>query len=224
MSIEQEVKVFTKSKKLKNPTLQKPSVAIFCGATGTGKTNWMLNYLIALQEANEFQRALFVSSNKVDPMLDNLGEDVKITNDVEDLNEFIKEIKQTPKNLIPELPSIIIFDDCQGSKIIDIKNNSQLNQFVLSHRHYNCWIVFCVQTLRNSVSSAIRKMTSLMFAFPPRNDLEMKTLLEDIPVDKEKLKSAFELVKSNDHTPLYINMQEPRPRLYRGFQEQITSF
>lgn len=37
MSIDQEVKVFTKSKKLKNPTLQKPSVALFVGATGTGK-------------------------------------------------------------------------------------------------------------------------------------------------------------------------------------------
>ena len=222
--IEQEIKVYTKSKKLKNPTLQKPSVAIFVGATGTGKTNWMLNYLTALQDANDFQRALFVSSNKVDPMLDNLGEDVKITNDPDELNEFIKEIKQTPKNLISELPSIIVFDDCQESPIIKIKNNSLLNQFVLSHRHYNTWLVFCVQTLRNSVSAAIRKMSSLMFAFPPRNDMEMKTLLEDIPVNKDKLKVAFDLVKAEQHTPLYINMQEAKPRLYKGFQDEIKDF
>ncbi len=222
--IDQEIKVFTKSKKLKNPTLQKPSVALFCGATGTGKTNMMLNYLIALQDANEFQRALFVSSNKVDPMLDNLGEDVKVTNDPDELAEFIKEIKQTPKNLIPELPSIIVFDDCQESPIIKIKNNSVLNQFVLSHRHYNIWLVFCVQTLRNSVSAAIRKMSSLIFAFPPRNDLEMKALIEDIPVNKDKLKVAFDLVKADQHTPLYINMQEAKPRLYKGFKDEITDF
>lgn len=184
----------------------------------------MLNYLIALQDANEFQRALFVSSNKVDPMLDNLGEDVKVTADGEDVIEFIKEIRQTPKNLLSELPSIIVFDDCQNSNVVNIKTNNILNQFVLSHRHYNCWIVFCLQTLRNSVSAAIRKMTSLLFAFPPRNDLELKALIDDIPVPKEKLKSAFEMVKINQYTPLYINMQEPKTRLYRGFQEELTTF
>lgn len=221
--IEQEIITFNNSKTLENPVLQKPSVTIFSGATGSGKTTIMLSYLMALQKYNDFQRALFVSSNKVDPMLQQLGEGVKVTNDPEELRDFIEEIKHTPIKDINDFPTIIIFDDCQGSPLINIQNNKFLNSFVLSHRHYNTWLIFCVQTFKASMSTAIRKQSSLLFLFPPRNESEMKAMLDDVPVNKEKLKKGFELVSLKPHTPLYINLQS-KPRLFIGFKEEITSF
>jgi hypothetical protein len=221
--IDQDIVLFGKPKKLENPTLQKPSVAIFSGPTGAGKTTQMFSYLIAQQKANQFQRAMVVSSNKVDPMLDNLSDDVKITNDPDEIREYIEEIKSTKKSEIKDNPSILIFDDCQGSNVINIQTNKLLNSFTLSHRHYNTWLVFCVQTFKNSMSTAIRKMGSLLFIFPPRNEGELQAILADLPIEREKLKRGFELVSRQPNTPLYINLQG-KPRLFSGFKEEIDNF
>lgn len=222
--INRDVIVFSKKNKVENPQLENPSVSIFAGATGTGKTNWMLNFLLSLQDSNQFQRALYVTSNKIDPLLENIGDGVEITNDPERLNDFIQEIKNQSKEEIKKNPSIMIFDDCQNSPIINIQNNKMLNSFVLSHRHYNTWLVFCVQTYKNSLSTAIRKMGSLLFLFTPRNEGEMQSILAELPINKQKLIKAFEIVSLKEHTPLYINLQEAKPKLFIGFKDEFNSY
>lgn len=223
--IDQEVVVLNSAKSVKNPSLEKPSIALFVGGTGSGKSTYMMSYLMALQSHNKFKRALLMTSNKVDPILSHFGEKVKISNNPLDLTEFIDEIrssiKSTPDKKRPKNKSIIIFDDCQGSDLINIKSNAELNGFALSHRHFQTWMVFCLQTFRNSISTAIRKQASLLFVFPPRNEMEEHAILEEVPVNRPLVKRSLAIVKTEPFTPLYINLQENKPKLFRGFKESI---
>ena len=218
--INREVKVFNKGKSEDNP-LKKPSIALFIGPTGSGKSTYLLNYLEELQKEVDFTKALFVSTNKKDKILEHIGE-MEITSDPDVVKNFVDEISQMNKLEAKENPSIIVFDDVQGSKLIDIKNNPWLNSFVLSHRHHNCWVCFTLQSLKNSLSPTLRKNASLIWLFPPRNASEEEAVIGDLPVDKQKMKRIFELARAEEHTPVYINLQKLRPRIYFGFNTEIN--
>ena len=211
--------LFSNKKKNEDP-LTKPSICSIIGPTGSGKSTYLLNYLMALQDKVDFKHALFVSANKKDVILEHIA-DMKITADPDDINDFVDKISMMTREENHEQPSIIVFDDVQDSPLINIKNNKKLNSFILSHRHHNCWIAFALQSYKNSLNSTLRKMNSMIFMFPPRNKQEEDIMIKEQNVDGNKLKHAFEIARSEEHVPVYINTQSKKAKLFLGFDREL---
>jgi predicted AAA+ superfamily ATPase len=218
--INHEVVNFNKKSSIVQDPLMKPSISSIIGPTGSGKSTILLNYLMALQKSVNFQHALFVTANKKDVILEHIG-DMEITNDPEVINDFINKIASMTKEEAKENPSILVMDDIQDNPLFDINRNKKLNRFVLDHRHHNLWVAFALQTYKNSLSSVLRRQTSLIFMFPPRNKAEEESIIKEQNVDANKLKRAFELARAQEHVPVYLNTQQQKARLYLGFNKQL---
>jgi len=184
--------------------LKKPHITMAIGQTGSGKSVAVFNYLNALQEEKEYDDALFVTSNKRDPLLKSLGKDVKLTNDPQDLNDFIIKVKQKPN---PEKSkSIIILDDIQSSNDFNLMlGRSLFNNFILSHRHYHTDIIATSQTLKNSFSPIFRKNVTRFLIFYPRDEDEMKEI-EGVSGNRLNMKKALALLKNDPNPNQFLNI------------------
>jgi len=216
--IESKFKVFQKEKKIKSP-FDKNSISFVCGQTGTGKSTVLMNVLLHIQkEVDDFQEAYYFTGSKKDKMLQNLGEDITISSDPEQFNNLMTNIEtenESPRRLI-------VLDDLIANPLFNLNNSKKFLNFILNHRHNNVTIVITAQGWKE-LNKQIRSQASLIFCFPSRNEKQAEDQRNELPVSKEKLKKAMEVIQNRgDHEFLYLNIQKPTARFFVGFNEPIN--
>jgi ABC-type dipeptide/oligopeptide/nickel transport system ATPase component len=214
--IESKFKIFQKEKKIKSP-FEKNSISYICGQTGTGKSSINLNILRHIQkEIDDIEEAYYFTGSKKDKMLLNLGPDIKISSDPERFNNLLTSIEnegESPRRLI-------VLDDLVANPMFNLNSKKFLN-FILNHRHNNVTILITSQGWKE-LNKQIRSQASLIFCFPSRNEKQAEDQRNELPVSKEKLKKAMELIQNRgDHDFLYINIQKPTAKFFVGFDEPI---
>ena len=219
--------VVPKSKsKIKDPDpLDKPSIMMVVGGTGSGKSTLVANLLMALDKKYEWDHALYLTGNNRDDLLENL--DMPVGTSAGDLEDFITMVKQPSEE--PQY-NLLVMDDLQASPDFRLMlGNSLFSQFVLSHRHFGkvngdggTWIIATAQTLKNSYSTTFRKNVSLWFLFQAR-DLDEKKVIEQVGDDPNRMKRAMALNKiEGKHSFIMVNKQDiSNVRYFLGFQKEL---
>ena len=215
--IESKFKVFSKEKKIKSP-FEKNSVVYICGQTGTGKSTILMNILLHIQKnIDDIEQAYFITGSRKDKILKNLGEDTIISSDPDEFNNLMTTIET--ENSSPR--RLIVLDDLISNPLFNLNNSKKFMNFVLNHRHNNVLLVLTSQGFMQ-LNKQIRSQASLLFCFPTRNEKQKQDILNEISVSKEKLRKSMDLIKQeSDHAFLYLNLQKPTARFFKGFDEEI---
>lgn len=204
------------NKKSDTDGFEKNALVYVCGQTGTGKSTILLNIMKHIQsKIRTFEEAYFFTGSKKDVILKNLGRDAKVSHDPEVFDQLMTDIFAEPKS--PR--RLIILDDLIADPMFRLNQSKKFLKFVLNHRHNNVTIVITSQGFQQ-LNKQIRSQASLLFCFPSRNELQAEDMEKQLPVSKEKLKQAMDIAKARgDHTFLYLNLQQAKPRFFIGFNE-----
>lgn len=218
---------FPKAKKSINDNpFEKPRLIYVYGAKGSGKTTLVVNLLMLL-EKEDFEEGdqLMVSGNGRDPLLKALN--FKITDKPEELNNFMLMVKN---NTDKDKKYLLILDDIMSHPEFKIMSGrSEFLNFVLSSRHYNCYIIVTAQAWSNSFSPTLKGNVDLFFIYQPKNKKESDAIINFFD-DSSDVKKALQLLKlTNDknekegkpRTFLYINNTQPKTRFFLGFKDQL---
>ncbi len=191
MSLNHEM-IFPKSRKTndKDP-FAKPRLVCVYGAKGSGKTTLIVPNLLMLLEKSvdiDPEDSLMVTGNGRDPLLKALS--FPITESQEELNNFMLKVKN---NNDPDKKFLLILDDLQSNPDFKIMaGRSDFLNFVLSSRHYNCYIFVTAQAWANSFSPILKGNTDMFFLYQPKSGKEQKAI-EGFFDDSDRIKKAMKL-------------------------------
>ena len=210
--------IFDKDKSNNLSPFEKDTICFVVGPTGSGKSTVTLNLLKHIQKnIDDIEKAYYFTGSKKDQILKNLGTDMFISNDPEVFNNLMNEIELesfSPRRLI-------VLDDVISNPFFNLNTSKKFLNFVLNHRHNSVILAITGQGW-NQLSKQIRGQISLIFCFVPRNEKQRADIADELPVSKEKLNKAMEIVKaSGDHAFLYLNLQHSQPRFHIGFDKEI---
>ncbi len=230
MSINHDM-IFPKAMKKHNDNpFAKPQTIFVYGSKGSGKTTLVANILMLIEKAIDIEEddAIFVTGNSRDPLLKALN--FPITDSPTDLDEFmlkVKNNKDTKKNFL------IVLDDLQSHPSFKLMSSrsSVFTSFVLSSRHYNCYIIITAQSFNNSISNVLKGNINMFFLYNPKTKKEADAIKELFD-DGEKIDKALTLLKiknSEDEKKkdgkrsfLYINTNSTPFKYFLNFHDELT--
>ena len=204
-----------------------PFRAILSGASGSGKSNLLINLLTNKNFYFNFFHIIFLISPTAGKLDDSYIElknsktksKIKIINDLDP--EIIGGIMKTNKDNIEEhgvdkAPRLLIIYDDIISNIRFMNSKQFIHSFVAS-RHYNASVIVCTQRY-NSVPRVCRLQSNAIFFFKGTNSEEQILADEYSPpgyhAKKEFLK-ILDFAVAEPFNFLFINGQAPIKTRYR---------
>lgn len=187
-------RVLDKNDKIKyrqNPNpmaLQHPARVLICGASGSGKTNVLMNlllnpnvkipveriYLLAKHvdsEGDPLYKLLQEHAAEIEEELfDTTGENHKVliaSNDIHQMPQFI--------DLDPRLQSILVIDDFLAESAKDMQ---PLDALIIAARKANCTVIFLAQLL-TPVHTVVRSNLTYVIAFNTPKKTEIRQYHSD---------------------------------------------
>jgi hypothetical protein len=180
--------------------LPKSRIALI-GGSGSGKTQWLLNYLDRV--GPKFVEIYIYTTDPEEPLLKLLKKmipEVFITNDIKeipDLDEFGDEHKDKEK--------LIIFDD-----FITLNKNEmkKLEDYAIAGRKFGFTAIYMVQNYRQLVKNIARNINYFVL-FKLNDNSTLSNIIRNHNVDdidKEKFKKAYHLATSKKFDFLMIDL------------------
>jgi len=178
----------SKCRSVAAPLMQTSHFYIISGASGSGKSNLIVNLLKSNKTTkdnkhkksyrNMFNNIILVSPSAhtiKDSPLENISDDQKfdsISDEVFDLVELMTE-----DSVEENKHTLLILDDV-SSQLRMKENEKRLNQLIKNRRHLNLsiWIVTHKVT---DASPALRSNANLIFLFKPKTTREINTIQEE---------------------------------------------
>ena len=168
---------------------------IISGASGSGKTNLIVNLLRSnkftkdrkrkLSYRKMFNKIVFVSPSAEtikDSPLEKIADDQKFTELNEEVFELLDEIGE---DAVDEgKHNLLILDDV-SSQLRTRENEKKLNQIIKNRRHKNLSIIV-VAHKATDLSPALRSNASLIFLFKPKTRFEVETIQKEFMQMKQK--------------------------------------
>ena len=205
----------------------KHHVTGFVGTSGSGKTNAMINLLIAKKKngvRNSYKK-LYDKIIIVSPTLgslkqnifENLPEEQKfeILNEdtIDSISDFIQEHD--------DLNKLIIFDDV-GSQL---KNHErEIGLLIQKYRHDRASYWFITQKYKDLIPK-IRLQLTHLFLFRPVNNFESQSIADEIlPIPRKELSDFIEFVFDEKYRFLYVDMSLQNSNkflFYKGFEKIV---
>lgn len=187
-----------------------PFAVALVGASGSGKTNLLLNLIDQYKKKFRMQDVIIMSpSLGLDDKLDMIKAKWKYDNFRPDVIEAIvnqqKAIKTLEPNKVPNI--LIILDDCLQSRAFN--HHGAIETGFVRLRHYNISLIITSQKY-SGLSRTIRLNCKCLVIFEPYNQSEFDHILDE-NTDKYtrlKLKNMMDDVYSQPYSFLMINNTE----------------
>jgi len=196
-------------------------VYIMCASKGRGKTTLLLNLLATKKQDGGLKKYfdniyMFSptarSDDKTKKLVKELDRDGKFYEEFNDKtgNEVIDKIKEyneqkTEESPDAEIRNAIIFDDCMCDLPKSFEKKGGLNRMIIQARHNKCWLIFLVQRYAG-VNRVIRSQADLVSFWKTDNQRELQALVDDVNIDKDKLKMLYEYATEKANDFLHINL------------------
>lgn len=174
-----------KGRTIAEPLMKSAHFYIISGASGSGKTNLLINLLKSnkmtadkkhkLSYNRMFDNVIFVSpsaSTIKDSPLEKIADNQKFTELNEEVFDLVDEI--TEDGIENDSHTLLVLDDV-SSQLRTKDNEKPLNQLIKNRRHKNLsiWIVGHKTT---DLSPALRSNANLIMLFKPKTRIEIETL------------------------------------------------
>lgn len=181
---------------------QHPFRAIVSGASGTGKTYWLLNQL--QRKDSPFDRIIWAApgysleQSKLENFYRNMKGNVDFVEglDTEKIDELLNEYNEEG------LQTVIVLDDLM------YQENGYINNLFTSGRHKNASIIELTQRLFNSNKSRTNRLNTnyfVIFSYPDKS--EFASLARQIsPNNYKQIIKAYEDITKNKHRALIIDL------------------
>ena len=177
------------------PLMNSSFFNIISGASGSGKTNLIVNLLRSnkftkdrkrkLSYRKMFDKILFVSPSAEtikDSPLEKIADDQKFVELNDDVFDMLEEIGE---DAVDEgKHNLLILDDV-SSQLRTRENEKKLNQIIKNRRHKNLSIIV-VAHKATDLSPALRSNASLIFLFKPKTMREINTIQEEFMMMPKK--------------------------------------
>lgn len=213
-----------------------PFRMLLTGASGSGKSTFLLNLLNRLYKNKDTGKSYFDDIYAVGPTVkfDDLYETLKLDDahlieepTIEFMDKVFNDQKQAikGKGIDKAKKVLIIFEDIIGHK--KFMNSKQfLKAFVMS-RHFNVSVMVCSQSYTKVPRPCRLQCTQI--AFFPSKKSEMDLICDEYCPPKMKKKEFQEIVdhattpaEENDHPFLYIDMNErPKKRFRKTLKTRL---
>ena len=127
------------------------------GKIGTGKTNWLLNYI--MRSAGEFSKIIvFTGSTLDEPLYNALQESsskVEMYNDIDEM----PNLEELEGNNMYNKPKLIIFDDFINLSPQELK---KIYKYVVSSRKYGCSCILMTQDYKSANKLIVRNVNYIV--------------------------------------------------------------
>ncbi len=152
--------------------IDKNSRILMIGASGTGKSNALLNFIE--RSSGEFHKIIICSFSTTDePLYNFLQEkipDVELINKIEDV-PLVQDFDDMEKNK----PKLIVFDDFVG---LSTKQMKVLTDYAISSRKFGFTTVFIAQNY-TSVPKVISRNCNYIFVFKINDKVSIKRIISN---------------------------------------------
>ena len=209
-----------------------PSSVLFCGRSGSGKTNLLLNILTRKKLLGNYYHTIIVFSptaGKYDDTYKALN--IPEENFIEDFNaESFENLIKVRKDLIEEKGIewtaknsrvLIVLDDVIANRNF-LESQTALKLFALL-RHYLCSIFILIQSY-TKVPRALRLNCNATYIFPASQS-EVEILKDEVTpsgLTKKQFEKVIEYATSEPYNFLSINNHaKPKERFRRNLDEII---
>jgi len=175
----------SKKKSIIPPLMNTSHFYIISGASGSGKTNLIVNLLKSnklskdkkhkLSYSKMFNKIVFVSpsANTIkDSPLDKIADDQKFTELNEEVFDLIDDISDDAVD--DNKFNLLILDDV-SSQLRTKENEKKLNQIIKNRRHKNL-SVWIIGHRVNDFSPSLRSNANMIFCFSPKTRREIDTI------------------------------------------------
>lgn len=176
-----------KGKKIIEPLMATSHFYIISGASGSGKTNLLINLLKSNKQTKDkktklsyrkmFDKVIFVSPSAhtiKDSPLEKIADDQKFVELNEEVFDLVDNISD--EAVEDNVHNLLILDDVSSQ--LRGANEKPLNQIIKNRRHKNLsiWVVGHKVT---DLSPALRSNASMLFLFKPKTNKEIAAIQEE---------------------------------------------
>lgn len=200
-----------------------------CGATGSGKTNFLLHTLIGDENTFKFDRIwLYVADPTEDKYevlkerLDGVAQQavstmaklghripkpeiLKVISDLENMPKLTKELKDE------QLSKILIIDDWNGCK----KTDMWLDSYIKKCRKFHVNIVYLAQNYYQIPTTIRQNMDYIsIYEIPDKRQMINLAQTYSLGIDKDEFLKKYKLATSRPYMPLTIDVS-PYTRINR---------
>jgi DNA helicase HerA-like ATPase len=176
-----------KGKKIIEPLMATSHFYIISGASGSGKTNLLINLLKSNKQTKDkktklsyrkmFDKVIFVSPSAhtiKDSPLEKIADDQKFLELNEEVFDLVDNISD--EAVEDNVHNLLILDDVSSQ--LRGANEKPLNQIIKNRRHKNLsiWVVGHKVT---DLSPALRSNASMLFLFKPKTNKEITAIQEE---------------------------------------------
>lgn len=199
-----------KFKSLLKPLLKPPFILIPCGSVRTGKSTLVMNFIYNREFYHEmFDKVIFISPTAHNDLtLTHLAEDdevIKITEDLENLDDILKTIVETKQEDEEEREKhyLIILDDCMGL----IKPKSYATYLCTRYRHYKLSLIITCQSFR-SLNNVIRTNASGYLIFKTNNKKEYDKMEAEFGGLYKHFEELYNYATEEPYSFLFLNLRD----------------
>jgi len=191
-----------------------PFRACVVAPSGSGKTNWLLNFLaLASQGKGTFGTITIITRNKDEPLYQYL----ESKNDQIIIKEGLGNLPQLDK-FDKKINNLVVLDDLVLSKDL-----SSVENYYIRARKLNCSVIFISQSYFK-IPKIIRNNCSYMILLKLSGNREVNMILSEfgLGVTKEQLLNMYEFATAEKFSPLIIDLEaDPNNRFRKGFTELL---
>lgn len=155
-----------------NVNLPMDRAYVWCivGRPNSGKTHCLRSIMLDYAKNKHFKFGRIYTQNKMNQDLSFIDEKHILEYDEKDLDGYVTKLmnyKETSKKDLP--PSFIIFDDCIGSRKLNLYSDV-FSRFLILHRHLNVSIFLTAQYLggKSASSTLLRECCNFSILFNTR--------------------------------------------------------
>jgi ABC-type oligopeptide transport system ATPase subunit len=202
-----KVKKFVKV--VKNPSFDATQIELrsrlLCvGASGTGKTNFLVNYLVA--SPMTFGKVIIVSKLIEEPLYQFLKDELKGSIVFYSLDQLPSLNEYTDSQKGEEMETLIVFDDL----VNDLKKDSKVKDYFIAGRKCGLTMLFLTQSYYK-VEKVIRGQLNYLIMLKVSSGKDLKMILSDyslgitpdelVEIHTEATKEPLSFLKIDINTP-----------------------
>lgn len=205
---------------LKKHYIHHNSHIFVCGKTGTGKTNWLLNYI--MRSAGEFSKIIIFTESTLDEPLYNAiresSNKVEAYNDIDEMPD-LEELEG--KNMYNK-PKLIIFDNFIN---LSPKEWKKIYKYIVSSRKYGCSCVIMTQDYKSANKLIVRNVNYIVL-FKINDNISIGNIIRNHNldnIDKDLFKKIYHVCVKEpmDFMLLDFRTNEPAHKIRHNFLDFI---